>query len=400
MGIVDLIGFAAGALRGHRLRTALSVAGVAVGIAAVVALTALGEGARAYVTQEFMALGSNLLIVLPGKIETSGMVPLFGGTTHDLTIDDYLAIANRLPMVGRAAPVATGTETVRFGGRGRSIPVLGTTAEMQHVLQLEMGSGRFLSPGDPKRGGNEVVLGVKVAEELFGGQSPLGEVVRIGEWRFRVVGVLAPKGRTLGFDLDEVVGIPVDTAMRMFNRSSLFRIWVEVRSHDQLELGRRAVLDLLARRHRAEDVTIITQDAVIDTFTEILGVLTLALVAIASVSLTVAGVGIMNVMLVAVAERRREIGLLKALGASTRQVLGVFITEAAVLSTIGGVVGLALGWAAILAFVEIYPAFPAAPPPWAIAASMVVAVVVGVVFGVLPARRAAALDPVVALVGR
>jgi putative ABC transport system permease protein len=225
-------------------------------------------------------------------------------------------------------------------------------------------------------------------------------VVRIGQWRFRVVGVLEPKGRSLGFDLDEVVGIPVQTAMRMFNRSSLFRIWVEVRSYEELEAGKRAVLELLTRRHRAEDVTIITQDAVVSTFSSILGVLTLALVAIASVSLTVAGVGIMNVMLVAVAERRREIGLLKAVGASTLQVLGVFLTEAAVLSTIGGVVGLVAGWAAVRAFVRFYPTFPASPPGWAVAASLGVAVVVGVVFGVLPARRAARLDPVVALVGR
>ncbi len=400
MGVGDLIAFAVGALRGHRLRTVLSVAGVAIGIAAVVALTALGEGARLYVVQEFMSLGTNLLIVLPGKVETSGMVPFVGGTTHDLTIEDYRAIATRLPLVSTAAPLATGTESVSYDGRSRSVAILGTTAEMQRVRRIRVGSGRFLSEGDPEQGGNEAVLAVKVARELFGSANPLGKVVRIGQWRFRVVGVIEPRGRSLGFDFDDVVLVPVATAMRMFNRSSLFRIIIEVHTADDLDAGKKEVLSLLEKRHRAQDVTVITQDAVISTFSQIMAVLTLALVAIASVSLTVAGIGIMNVMLVAVAERRREIGLLKALGAGTGQVLGVFITEAAVLSTIGGVVGLAAGWAAIRVFVKIYPTFPASPPLWAVVASLVVATVVGIVFGVLPARRAAKLDPVIALVGR
>jgi len=399
MDALELVRFAIGALRGHRLRTALSVAGVAVGIAAVVALTALGEGARQYVVQEFSSLGTNLLIVIPGKVETSGMLP-FGGTTNDLTIDDYRAVASRIPYVVDAAPLATGTEVLRAEGRSRSVAVFGTTAELARVRRLVVGSGRFLTPGDPDRGGSEVVLGVKVAHELFRAVSPLGRVVRIGEWRYRVVGVLAPRGRSLGFDFDDIVFIPVRTSMRMFNRSSLFRILVEVGSDRNLAPAKKAVLELLAERHRVEDVTVITQDAVVSTFNSVFGVLTLALVAIASVSLTVAGVGIMNVMLVAVAERRREIGLLKALGASTGQVLAVFIAEATVLSSLGGAVGLAAGWLSIRAFVQIYPTFPAAAPTWAIVSSLVVSLTVGVVFGVVPARRAAKLDPVEALVGR
>ena len=399
MPLTELITFAIGALRGHRLRTVLSVAGVAVGIAAVGALTALGEGARQYVVQEFSSLGTNLLIVIPGKVETTGMMP-FGGTTNDLTIDDYRAIATRIPFVVEAAPLATGTEVLRAEGRSRSVAVFGTTAELAEVRRLVVGSGRFLTPGDPDRGGSEVVLGLKVAQELFGPVSPLGKVVRIGEWRFRVVGVLAPRGRSLGFDFDDLVFVPVRTSMRMFNRSSLFRILIEVGSEGNLAPAKKAVIELIAERHRVEDITVITQDAVVSTFNSVFNVLTLALVAIASVSLTVAGVGIMNVMLVAVAERRREIGLLKALGASTRQVLAVFIAEASVLSSLGGAVGLAAGWLSIRAFVQVYPTFPAAPPTWAIAASLAVSLVVGVVFGVVPARRAAKLDPVQALVGR
>jgi putative ABC transport system permease protein len=399
MAVGELIAFAIGALRGHRLRTGLSVAGVAVGIAAVIALTALGEGARRYVVQEFSSLGSNLLIVLPGKVETTGMMP-FGGTVHDLTIDDYLAVASRIPLVLRAAPLATGEETLRFGGKARSVPVIGTTEELVEVRRLRIGSGQFLPGGDPHKGGAELVLGVKVAQELFGSESPLGQVVRLGEWRFRVVGVLEPRGRSLGFDFDDLVFVPVRTSMRIFNRSSLFRILVELPQNADLEAGKAAVLELLAERHRAEDVTVITQDAVVSTLGSILGVLTLALTAIASVSLSVAGVGIMNVMLVAVSERRHEIGLLKALGASTAQIISVFITEAAVLSTLGGVVGLLVGAASVAAFVSVYPTFPATTPAWAIAASLLVSVTVGLFFGVVPARRAAKLDPVEALVGR
>ena len=399
MAFSELIAFAIGALRGHRLRTGLSVAGVAVGIAAVVALTALGEGARRYVVQEFSSLGSNLLIILPGKVETTGGMP-FGGVVHDLTIDDFRAVATRIPQVVRAAPLATGEETLRYGGKARSVPVFGTTEDLMEVRRLKIGSGQFLPGGDPNRGGAEMVLGITVAQELFGSESPLGRVVRLGEWRFRVVGVLEPRGRSLGFDFDDLVFIPVRTSLRVFNRSSLFRVLVELPSEADLEEAKEAVIELLAERHRAEDVTVITQDAVISTLDSILGVLTLALTAIASVSLTVAGVGIMNVMLVAVSERRREIGLLKALGATTRQILGVFIAEASVLSTLGGVVGLAVGSTAVAVFVRIYPTFPAVTPTWAIVASLSMSVVVGIFFGVVPARRAARLDPVEALVGR
>jgi len=399
VALAELIAFAFGALRGHRLRTALSVAGVAVGIAAVVALTALGEGARRYVVQEFSSLGTNLLIVLPGKVETTGMMP-YGGVVHDLTIADFQAIMARLPAVRSAAPLATGTENVRWGGRSRSVPVIGTTAELLEVRRLKLAAGRYLSAGDPTRGGSEIVLGHKVAHELFRAESPLGKVVRVGDWRFRVVGVLEPRGRSLGIDFDDMVQVPVQTAMRIFNRSSLFRVLVELQPGEDLDAGKETLIRLMAERHRADDVTVITQDAVLATLESILRVMTLTLAAIASVSLAVAGVGIMNVMLVAVSERRREIGLLKALGAGTPQILAVFIAEAAVLSTAGGLAGLAVGTAAVAAFVRIYPSFPAVAPAWAVGASLLTSLVVGIFFGVVPARRAARLDPVTALAGR
>ncbi len=218
MAISELIAFAVGALRGHRLRTGLSVAGVAVGIAAVIALTALGEGARRYVIQEFSSLGSNLLIVLPGKVETTGMMP-FGGVVHDLTIDDYRAVASRIPAWFAPRRWRPARRNCGTAARARSVPVIGTTDDLLEVRRLRVGAGQFLPAGDPDQGGAEIVLGVKVAQELFGAESPLGRVVRLGEWRFRVVGVLEPRGRSLGFDFDDVVMVPVRTAMRIFNRS-------------------------------------------------------------------------------------------------------------------------------------------------------------------------------------
>ncbi len=206
-----------GALRGHRLRTGLSVAGVAVGIAAVVALTALGEGARRYVVQEFSSLGTQSSDRLPGKVETTGVMP-FGGVVNDLTIEDYQAVATRIPSIMRAAPLATGEETLRYGGKatgGSGHRDDRRTAS--EVRRLTVGSGQFLPGGDPNRGGAEMVLGITVARELFGAESPLGKVVRLGEWRFRVIGVLEPRGRSLGFDFDDLVFIPARTSMRIFN---------------------------------------------------------------------------------------------------------------------------------------------------------------------------------------
>jgi putative ABC transport system permease protein len=399
MTLPDLFAFSWRALAGHRLRTAMSLLGMAIGVAAVIALTALGEGARRYVIDQFASIGSNLLIVIPGKTDTTG-IPGLAAAANDITLADSEAIARRLPEVEKVAPFVIGTETVAFGSRRRQVAIVGATRDFQPVRHLELSLGEFLPREELGRGSAVTVLGTKAARELFGAKNPVGQIVRIAGWRMRVIGVLAPKGMQLGADIDETAVVPVATAMKMFDRRSLFRVLVAVRPGLDLEKVKPRLVRLFVERHEVEDITVLTQDALVSTFSDILGALTLALGAIAAISLTVAGIGIMNVMLVSVSERTREVGLLRALGVGRRQVMAVFLTESALLSAAGGGVGLATGWLAVRFLVEAFPALPASPPAWAVAAALSLSLTVGVLFGWLPAQRAARLDPVAALAGR
>jgi putative ABC transport system permease protein len=399
MTAADLLGFSLKALRGHRLRTGLSLLGMAIGVTAVVTLTALGEGARRYVIDQFASIGSNLLLVVPGKTETTG-IPGIAAAANDLTLEDSRAVERGVPEAAKVAPVVIGTESVSFGARRRQVAVIGATREFVEVRKLAVARGEFLPAEELRRGRPVVVLGEQVARELFAGAEPVGQVVRIGGWRMRVIGVMAPRGTQLGMNVDDMVAVPVATAMRMFDRRSLFRIFVEVRASADLERAKAQVTRLLAERHGEEDITVLTQDAVVSTFSQILAALTLALGAIAAISLSVAGIGIMNVMLVSVSERTREVGLLRAVGVGRGQVLAAFLAESALLSAAGGLLGLATGWGAVRILVRIFPALPASPPVWAVVSALALSLAVGILFGWLPARRAARLDPVAALAGR
>lgn len=397
MTVGDLLAFATRALGGHRVRTGLTLAGVAIGVAAVVVLTALGDGARRYVVGQFESLGSNLLVVVPGRTETTGAAAFISATTRDLTLADAEALAHGVRGVERMAPMAMGSETVAHGDRSRQVAVVGSTSEFLRLRRLRLGRGRFLPPGDVRRGAAVAVLGARVARELFPAAEPLGQVVRIGAGRARVIGVLAPHGTQLGMDLDEVAIVPVARAMRLFNRRSLFRVLLEIRAHADLAAAKASAVAVMKERHGEEDVTVVTQDAVMASFSSILQALTLAVGAIAAISLAVAGIGIMNVMLVSVAERTAEVGLLRAVGVGRAQVAGVFLAEAALLSVAGGVIGLAVGLVGVRVLIALYPALPAWPPLWAVGAALGLAVGIGLVFGLLPARRAARLEPATAL---
>ncbi len=401
MTTTDVLKFAAGSVLGYRVRTLLTLLAMGIGVASVIVLTALGEGARRFVTGEFQSLGTHLLIVLPGRSETTGgPPPLFGETPRDLTLDDALALAHSR-AVRRIAPIAVGSAGVSYREREREVMIIGSTAAFLDVRHLKMASGRFFSTGDPRRASPLCVLGAKLKHELFGAGPAIGHWVRIGDRRFRVVGTLASEGRSIGLDLQDIAIVPVAAAQALFDSYSLFRVLVEARSDEAIPRARRDILRIIRQRHEGEDdVTVISQDAVVATFDKIFTALTLTVVGIASISLAVAGILIMNVMLVAVSQRTAEVGLLKALGASSGSIMRVFLAEATILSLVGAAVGVAVGYAAIRLVDRVYPLLPLNMPPWAVAAAVFVAMTTGLLFGVLPARRAAKLDPVAALAGR
>jgi putative ABC transport system permease protein len=397
----DALGFALRGLGGARLRAGLTLLAMAIGVAAVVLLTALGEGARRYVTGRFASLGTHLLIVLPGRSETTGgHPPLLGETPRDLTLEDALALL-RDPRVRRVAPIALGSVPVSRGARERELTVIGSTADFFPVRHIALAQGRALPGGDPRVAAPVCVIGAKVQRELFGFDPPLGKWLRLGAWRCRVTGVMASEGRSIGLDLEELVVIPVALAQAVFDTPSLFRVLVEARSRADVEPVADGIRRRVAERHEGEeDVTIITQDAVVATFDRILRALTAAVGGIAAVSLAVAGILIMNVMLVSVSRRTAEVGLLKALGAPARLIERLFLLEAALVASLGGLAGLAAGLLGTALLRRLYPDLDFLPPLWAVAAALAVAVAAGLLFGVLPARRAARLDPVQALARR
>lgn len=399
---LDTFRFAARSLGAARARVVLMLAATALGVGAVIVLTGLGEGARRYVQNEFASLGTNLVIVLPGRTESGGggSFMFTGETTRDLTFDDAWALSQH-PAVRRVAPLNVGSATITARGRERDVPVLGSTAEMLAIRHWTMAQGQFLPPGDFDEATPVAVLGTKLRRELFGADSPLGEWIRLGDRRFRVIGVLASEGRSIGVDTEEVVIVPVASAAQLFNTASLFRILVEAADHDAIARVSEHIGRTIRARHQGEeDVTIITQDAVLATFNRVLGALTLAVGGIAGVSLAVAGILIMNVMLIAVSQRRAEVGLLKALGAAPHIIRRIFLTEAALLASAGAVSGIVLGSAGSVLIAYFYPMLPAYAPWWAVLAALVTAIGSGLVFGVLPARRAARLDAALALARR
>jgi len=399
MRIVDTFALAWGTLAQQPRRTALIGLAMSIGVGAVVVLTALGEGARGYVLNQFAGLGANLVIVIPGRAETTGAAPgvLSGQTTRDLTLQDADAIA-RLRWVSAVAPLNVGSARVTHGSLGREAVLLGSTAPLLRIRNMRLGSGRFLPEGVNDLTTPICVLGDKIRRELFGNASPLGAWVRIGDRRFRVVGTLAAQGQQMGFNSDEVVVIPVAAAQQVLNTPSLFRILIEARGRAAVPRVKADTLALLKSRHEGEeDVTVIAQDAVLATFDRLLTALTLAVGGIAAISLGVAGVLIMNVMLVSVAQRRSEIGLLKALGASAQNVRALFLVEAGLIATLGAAGGVALGMAASFGLGQIYPQLPIVPPLWAIVAAVTTAIVAGLLFAWLPARRAAKLDAALSL---
>jgi putative ABC transport system permease protein len=393
----DLLHLAAGSLRAHRLRSFLSMLGIAIGVAAVILLTSIGEGTRVYMLSQFTQFGTNILAINPGKAKTIGIPGVLGGTTRKLTIDDAEALA-RISGVETVVPVVMGNARVEAGERGRSVSVLGATPDLPTLWRFGARQGSFWPKGDPRRGAPLAVLGPKLARELFGDRSALGEFVHVAGGRFRVVGVMEPKGQMMGFDIDDLAYVPVASAMDLFDLDELMEIdliYSVVRETARVEAEAKRVLAV--RHGGTEDFTVTSQEAMLDVFGNVMDVVTMAVGAIAGISLLVGATGILTMMWIAVGERTSEIGLVRALGASRRQVQALFLAEAAALAGLGGVAGVVLGLGVGAALRLAVPGLPVETPLRFVVAGLVVSVATGLVSGVAPARRAALLDPIEAL---
>ena len=397
MRIADAGSLALSALRENRLRSTLSVLSVAIGITAVILMTSIGEGVRRYVMNEFLQFGTDLFQINPGRTETAGLPGVFGGTTRKLTVDDAQAL-ERVPGVEIVLPVVMGQGRVEGGGLGRSVSIFGVTPDAPELWTYRVRRGRFLVGEDLHRARYEAVLGATLARELFGTDNVVGRTVRVAGTRLRVVGVLAPRGRVLGFDMDDLVFVPVATGLRLFNMDELMEIDVrfsDARGADRVVADVKAIL---TERHAGhEDFTITTQAQMLSVLDRVMNGVTVAVAAIAAISLLVGGVGILTTTWISVGERTQEIGLMRAVGSRTSEVRLLFLLEASCLAGAGGVLGLAAGVGIVAGLRALLPGLPAHAPPAILALAFVVSVAVGLASGITPAQRAARLDPVEAL---
>jgi putative ABC transport system permease protein len=384
-------------LAAHRLRSALTMIGIVIGIASVVLLTSIGEGVRVYIVEQFTQFGTNLLGVTPGKMETWGVPGFLGGTTRRLSVADARAI-ERVPGVKDVLPISYGMARVEYGEKGRHVYVYGVTSVMPEVFRMTVRSGRFLPEEDIEQPSPVCVLGPELKLKLFGHANALGERVRIGDASFRVIGILESKGTFLGIDIDDTAYVPLQWTLQMFNRDELQEIDVSTYGVADAEQVAERIREVMRRRHEGDDdFTVMTQAAMLTTAGRILNIITSAVTGIAAISLFVGAMGILTILWVSVHERTGEIGLALAIGATRGQILTMFLAEAATLSTLGGIIGVLVGIGGARALQMALPGLPAQTIPEMVALALGVSFAVGLLAGVIPAVRASRLDPVEAL---
>jgi putative ABC transport system permease protein len=396
MHIQDFVQLTINAVRSQRMRSFLTALGIAVGIGSVVLLTSLGEGLHRFMLAEFTQFGTNLIGINPGRVTTHGVSGALISNVRPLSIEDGQAL-KKIPQVIDVVSVVQGNAAVKVGKKQRRTTVYGIDSAAPEVFKLQMASGRFLPDDPPRAARSFAVLGSKVREELFGSSQVLGKRIRIGSERFRIIGSMESKGQMLGFDLDDAVWIPTAKALAMFNRESLMEIDVLYKEGSSADEVSDQIKKVLIARHGSEDFTITTQEKMLEVLGSILNILTLAVGGLGGISLLVGGVGILTIMTIAVNERTNEIGLLRALGSEQKQILGLFLGEAVVLVSIGGMAGLVLGVGGAWLLGFLVPALPTHTSWTYLLAAELLAAAIGLLAGVLPARRAAALNPVDAL---
>jgi len=379
-----------------RMRSFLTGLGIAIGIAAVILLTSIGEGLHQFVLQEFSQFGTNIITIQPGKTQTQGGNVGVFGSSRQLSLEDADAL-RRLPYVESVNPSVMGNAELKFNGKTRRTTVFGEGREFAQAFTMKVQSGTFWPDADDEQARAFVVLGAKIRQELFAGENPLGEYLRVGGQRYRIIGVMESKGQVLGMDLDDAVYIPAARAMELLNRPGLMEINVSYRPSIDANEVKKLVSQRLIERHGREDFTLISQEEALEVLGSVLNVLTFAVAALGGISLLVGAVGILTIMTMAVTERTAEIGLLRALGARENQVLMLFLGEAIMLSALGGIMGLLIGVGIAQGLHLLIPALPV-HTPWLYAVlAELTAITIGLAAGVAPAIRAARLDPVEAL---
>lgn len=398
----DSVLFALLVLRRYRFRTSMMMLAMTLAVGSVVAFTALGEGARGFVRNEFSSLGAELLVVLPGRKQTTGGAPpVMGTSARDVTLLDIRNLRERLRGAQAVVPLMAGKVEVSANARSRDVMIIGSTAQYFSVRELKVLNGNILPEIDDNLAQPVCVIGGKVRDELFGNAQAVGEWIKMGDRRFRIIGVLSGKADASGFDLSDGVLIPVASAQMLFNRQGLFRVIIQPHQHYPIDKLQQEVLDAFRDLHQGEeDVTVVKPDSMMKTFDKIFSALTLGIGAIAGISLLVAGVLVMNLTLISVSQRTKEIGLLKALGASNRHIRRLFLLESVLLCMAGALCGVVAGELLVLLGRSLWPNVPFAAPVWAVVASVLIALFSGVVFAWMPASRAARQQPVEALAGK
>ena len=376
-----------------RLRSLLTALGISVGI--VTLLTSIGEGIRVYLMDSFSQFGTRIIAITPGKTETHGLAGMLT-TIRPLSLDDARALG-QLPHVNAVVPVVQGTAKIEAGRYTRDTDVYGVGPDMDRAWKFNVAMGRFLPGDDLENSRYFAVLGSKVRDELFRNSNPLGAHVRVSGSRFRVIGTMESKGQLLGFDLDDAIYIPADIAMQMFNKDTLMEVDVVFRETTTSADMRERIRQLLVRRHGDEDFTLFTQEDMLAALDKILSMMKLAIGGLGSVALVVGGVGVLTIMTTALKERTEEIGLLRAIGCTRRQILWIFLGEAVFLSALGGALGLTIVALLVIVLNIFVPGLPVTLQPFYMLMSLALSCGVGLAAGISPALRAASVDPIEAL---
>lgn len=392
----DLIALTSSSFLTYRMRSFLTGLGIAIGIAAVILLTSIGEGLHQFVLSEFSQFGTNIITIQPGKTQTQGGNVGVFGSMKPLSLADADSLRH-LSYVESVNPSVMGNAEVRFNGKTRRTTIFGEGRNFAQAFTMKVQSGSFWPDDDNEQARAFVVLGAKVRQELFAAENPLGQYLRVGGQRYRVIGVMEPKGQVLGLDLDDSVFIPAARAMELLNRPGLIEIQVSYRAGADVKEVTRILSERLTERHGREDFTLVSQEQALEVLGSVLDVITFAVGALGGISLLVGAVGILTIMTMAVTERTAEIGLLRALGAQEKQVLTLFLGEAILLSALGGVMGLIVGIGIAQAVHFFVPSFPVHTPWLFVILAELTAISIGLAAGVAPAIRAARLDPVEAL---